>query len=124
MVPPASRRATVTASVMGFILLGIFLALQSNALPIQAQLELNEGGRKIKTRVTPQYPELARKVRISGIVRVELTVTAEGTVKDVKELGGNPVLLEALVRAVKQWKYEPASKESVVEVKAAFSPTS
>ena len=103
MVPPASRRAALTATVMGFILLGIFFALQSNALPIQAQLELNEGGRKIKTRVAPEYPELARKIRISGIVRVELTVTAEGAVKDVKELGGNPVLLEALVRAVKQW---------------------
>jgi outer membrane biosynthesis protein TonB len=55
---------------------------------------------------------------------VEFTVTPEGAVKDVKELGGNPVLLEALVRAVKQWKYEPASKEAIIEVKAAFSPTS
>lgn len=124
MVPPALRRAAVAATVMAFILFGIFCALQSSALPVQAQLELNEAGRKIKTRVTPEYPELARKVRLSGIVRVELTVTAEGTVKQVKEIGGNPVLLEALVRAVKQWKYEPASKESVVEVKAAFSPTS
>ena len=124
MVPPALRRAAVAATVMGFILFGIFCALQSSALPVQAQLELNEAGRKIKTRVTPEYPELARKVRLSGVVRVELTVTPEGTVKQVKEIGGNPVLLEALVRAVKQWKYEPATKESVVEVKAAFSPTS
>jgi TonB family protein len=109
---------------MGFILFGIIFALQSNALGIQAQIEANEAGRKIKTRVTPEYPELARKVRLSGIARVEFTVTPEGAVKDVKELGGNPVLLEALVRAVKQWKYEPASKEAIIEVKAAFSPTS
>jgi TonB family protein len=102
----------------------MLLAAQAFAFPIQAQLELNEAGRKIKTRVVPEYPELARKTRIAGVVRVELTVTAEGSIKNVKELGGNPVLLEALTRAVKQWKYEPSAKESIVEVKAAFSPTS
>jgi outer membrane biosynthesis protein TonB len=40
----------------------------------------------------------------------------------VKELGGNPVLVEALTRAVKKWKYEPAKKESLIEVKFDFKP--
>jgi TonB family protein len=101
----------------------MLLAAQAFAFPVQAQLELNEAGRKIKTRVVPQYPELARRTRLAGTVRVELTVTPEGSVRSVKELGGNPVLLEALTRAVKQWKYEPSAKESIVEVKAAFSPS-
>jgi TonB family protein len=123
MVPLASVRATLTTKVLGFVLCGVFLTAPSSALPVQAQLELNEAGRKIKTRVVPEYPPLARRVRLAGVVRVELVVTPEGTVKEVKELGGNPVLLEALIHAVKQWKYEPAGKESVVEVKAAFSPS-
>jgi hypothetical protein len=41
-------------------------------------------------------------------------------VSEVRELGGNPLLLGALVSAVKQWKYEPASRESVMEIKAFF----
>lgn len=122
MVPPVPLRA-LASKVIGAILCGMLLAAQAFAFPIQAQLELNEAGRKIKTRVVPQYPELARKTRLAGIVRVELTVTPEGSVRSVKEIGGNPVLLEALTRAVKQWKYEPSTKESIVEVKAAFSPS-
>jgi outer membrane biosynthesis protein TonB len=43
-------------------------------------------------------------------------------VTSAKELGGNPVLVDALLRAVKKWKYEPAAKETVMEVKFEFSP--
>jgi TonB family protein len=81
-----------------------------------------ESARKIKSSVPPEYPELARRLNIRGVVRIEVTVSPEGTVKQIKELGGNPVLVEALVRAVKKWKYEPAAKESVVEVRFEFTP--
>jgi TonB family protein len=106
--------------LLGIFLCAFFVIHQASALQVQAQMELNEAGRKIKTRVPPAYPELARKTKIQGMARVQFTVAQDGAVKEVKELGGNPVLLEALIKAVKQWKYEPAGHESVVEVKAAF----
>jgi TonB family protein len=124
MFPQVSRgRAPLMRMFLGIVLCASFFLAQAIAFQTQIQLHTNEAeaGRKVKTRVVPEYPELAIKTKITGTVRVELTVTPEGTVKDVKELGGNPVLLAALVHAVKQWKYEAASKESVVEVKAAFS---
>jgi TonB family protein len=96
------------------------LMLQAKAAPGQEHVETNDGGRKIKTRVEPEYPALAQKMGIRGTARIEIMVTPEGTVKEVHELGGNPVLLDALVRAVKQWKYEPAARENVIEVKASF----
>ena len=77
--------------------------------------------RKVKTKVDPEYPELARRLNLKGIVRVQVTVAPGGAVKEVKELGGNPVLLDALIRAVRKWKYEPADKESVLEVKFDFT---
>jgi TonB family protein len=80
------------------------------------------GARKVKTRVEPQYPDLARKNNISGSARVELYVTADGKVRDVKVLGGNPVLVQAVVTAVTKWKYEPAAEESTVVVKFDFNP--
>jgi len=76
--------------------------------------------RKVKSSPPPDYPELAKRLSIRGVARVQVTVLPDGTVKDVKELGGNPVLVDALMRAVKKWKYEPADKTSVIEVKFDF----
>jgi TonB family protein len=77
--------------------------------------------RKIKNR-DPEYPELARKNNISGSVRLELLVTTDGKVKNVKVLGGNPVLVQAAVAAATQWKYEPAAEESTIVEKVVFNP--
>ncbi len=79
-----------------------------------------EAPRKLKSSVTPQYPELARRLNIKGSARVQFTVTKDGRVTDVKELGGNPVLLEALVEAVKKWKYEPGPADTRTEFKFDF----
>ena len=51
--------------------------------------------RKVASRVTPVYPELAKKMHIHGIVRVEAVVKANGNVKSTRVLGGNPVLVDA-----------------------------
>jgi len=123
MVPQLwSGRAPLTKMILGLVLCALFVGPQASAFQTRIQLfEVNEGGRKIKNRNAPEYPDLAIKTRITGVARVQLTITPEGTVKDVKELGGSPVLLAALVRAVKQWKYEPGAKDTEVEVKANFS---
>lgn len=76
--------------------------------------------RKIKVGVPPEYPELARKMNIQGVARVLLTVTSDGRVVGVKELGGNPVLVAALAQAVRKWKYESADHESEIEVRFEF----
>lgn len=76
--------------------------------------------RKLKVSVPPEYPELARKMNIQGVARVLLTVTSDGRVVGVKELGGNPVLVAALSQAVRKWKYESADHESEIEVRFEF----
>jgi protein TonB len=78
--------------------------------------------RKLKNRVEPTYPDLAKRNNISGSARVELLILPDGKVKEVKILGGNPVLVQAVVAAVMKWKYEPAAEESTVVVKFDFSP--
>lgn len=78
--------------------------------------------RKAKISVPPEYPELARRLNIKGIARVQIKVSAGGDVTDVKEVGGNPVFLDALKRAVRKWKYEPSEKESTLDVKFEFVP--
>jgi TonB family protein len=121
MVPRLNRGRVPLKQLVAVVLLSFFLVSHVGAFQNQIQIEAKESGRKIKTRVNPEYPELALKTKISGTVRVEAVVTPEGAVSQVREIGGNPVLLSALVHAVKQWKYEPAPKESVMEIKAAFN---
>ena len=94
----------------------------TTALP-SATLQTSQSpatARKLKVSVPPEYPELARKMNIQGVARVLVTVTTDGRVVGVKELGGNPVLVAALAQAVKKWKYEPADHESEIEVRFEF----
>ena len=76
--------------------------------------------RKVAMRVAPVYPELAKKMHIRGIVKVEATVKPNGMVKSTRILGGNPVLLEAAKDAVAKWKFEPAQNETTEVVQLAF----
>jgi TonB family protein len=57
--------------------------------------------------IKPVYPELALRARIEGVVIVEILVDARGNVKDAKVLSSIPLLDQAALDAVKQWKYEP-----------------
>lgn len=68
--------------------------------------------RKIKSQVEPVYPELANTMHLAGTVRVEVTVNEQGTVKEAKIVGGNPVLADAAVKAVQKWKFEPGPEET------------
>ena len=77
-----------------------------------------DDGRKIKSKVNPQYPELARKMNVTGSVKLELVIAASGQVKSVKPLGGHPLLIDAAQNAVKQWRYEPGAEGTeVVEIR-------
>lgn len=76
--------------------------------------------RTVKSRVAPVYPEIAKRMRIGGVVKLEVTVDAEGKVVDVKPVSGNRVLSEAAEEAVRKWKFVPGSSQSVVDVDLNF----
>jgi protein TonB len=88
-------------------------------LPALAQGELT---RKTKTKVAPAYPPLARKMNIIGTVKVLVVVTPSGNLKDTKVVGGNPLLVNAAMDALKKWKFEPADSESTGTVEFKFQP--
>jgi TonB family protein len=79
--------------------------------------------RKVKSKVSPIYPELARKMNLAGVVKLEVVVAPSGVVKETKVIGGNPILVNAAVDAVKRWKFETASDESVGVVEFKFEPS-
>lgn len=106
------------------VVLVLITTLLSNmvaTVPASSQASQSQiNTRKLKVSVPPEYPELARKMNIQGVARVLLTVTSDGRVVGVKELGGNPVLVAALAQAVRKWKYEATDHESEIEVRFEF----
>ena len=83
---------------------------------------LPQDERKIKSSVQPRYPELARQNNLYGSARLQVRIARDGTVKEIKVLGGSPLLVQASIEAVKQWRYEPASVESNIILKFDFKP--
>jgi len=75
-----------------------------------------------KTKVEPVYPELARRMGIRGVVKVQITIAPNGTVKDEKLVGGHPLLANAVLDAVKKWRYEARPQETTVNLEFRFNP--
>jgi len=78
------------------------------------------GKRKVRTKVMPDYPALARQMNVAGKVKIEATVAADGRVLDTKVVGGSPLLVNAAVESLKKWRFEPAAKDSVELVEFEF----
>ena len=57
--------------------------------------------------VAPQYPPEAGRARIEGTVVLMAVIGKDGTVKDVRIENGLPILAQAAIDAVKQWRYKP-----------------
>jgi TonB family protein len=80
--------------------------------------------RKVIRRVKPEYPETLRRLNIGGTVRLRVTISAKGNVEEVELLGGNPILGEAAIVAVKQWVYTAGHSRELIEVSIPFDPHS
>jgi TonB family protein len=104
--------------------LGAWLAVMAitASAGVRAQDAQGEIVRHAKSRVAPVYPDLARKMNITGTVKIQVVVAANGTVKDAKVLGGHPVLAGAALDAVRKWRFEPAAVESSGVVELKFEP--
>jgi TonB family protein len=81
---------------------------------------------KLIRHVEPVYPEAAHQARVEGIVILEAVIDVQGNVKDVKILRSIPLLDQAAIDAVKQWKYEPTifdgePRELIMTVTVRFS---
>ncbi len=81
----------------------------------------DEGKRKVKSRVAPAYPELAKRMNVIGKVKIEVIVAPDGHVKSTRAVGGHPLLVQACQDAVKEWKFVPAAEETTQIVEFDFT---
>ena len=71
----------------------------------------SEGLNAVTTKVAPDYPAIAKQLKVEGTVELEVLVTESGTVDKVNIVSGNPVLTRPASDAVKKWKYAPFTSD-------------
>jgi TonB family protein len=99
------------------------LALAGMAfLPAQRVCAQAHPDRKVIIKVAPNYPELARRMRLQGSVKLEAVVRPDGVVKSTRVIGGNPVLIQAAADALIRWKFEVVQEETTEIVQLTFQP--
>jgi periplasmic protein TonB len=74
-------------------------------IPVRVGGDVQES--KLLLKVVPVYPAIAIQAHASGLVSLEAEIDEEGNVAEVKIISGHPLLVNAAVQAVKQWKYSP-----------------
>lgn len=85
--------------------------------PQRIRIGGNVQAAKVITRVQPQYPEKAKQQGITGTVRLHVVIGTNGSVQEVAAISGDPLLADAAVEAVRQWKYQVTTLNKVpVEV--------
>ena len=103
----ANRNAALEFTL--FIAFAASLALTGNAMAQDADLKVSnsEAMKAATSRVQPDYPAIAKQLRLEGAVEVEAHIGEDGSVESVKPLTGNAVLANAAVTATKRWKFTP-----------------
>ena len=62
-------------------------------------------------KTSPDYPPLAKQLKIAGRVEVDVIIDADGNVESVKVVTGNAMLTQSVVAAVKKWKFTPFTQD-------------
>jgi protein TonB len=83
---------------------------------------------RVVNHVAPIYPPLARQARIQGVVLLEAVISKTGRMEKLHVISGHPLLVQAALDAVTQWRYlptmlngEPVEVISTIEVKFLLS---
>ena len=110
-------------SVFLVVLVGLVLVSQASSAGAQSsQRAETQSGRKVVNRVVPAYPATARSMSLTGTVKLEALVLANGSVKSIQVKGGNPVLVQAAQSAVREWKWAKAERDSTELLEFRFTP--
>ena len=95
----------------------VAMALILSAVNLPAQ-----ENRKVISNPEPPYPEVARRLRLSGVVKVQVTISPDGKVKETKITGGHPIFVNSVEQTLKEWKYAPAATETTTQLEFTFRP--
>jgi periplasmic protein TonB len=119
--PPSTNVAGVVGGVpggvpggqMGGVIGGIIsstpVAVPKVATPTPTKIRVSQGVAQgnLLHEVKPMYPQIAKAARVSGAVVLQATISKDGSIQNLKVVSGHPMLVQAALDAVKQWRYKP-----------------
>ena len=108
-----NKRKLARLAVVAFVAMFLTLSVVNS----QAQ-----DGRQLLSHPTPVYSDFARKLGITGVVKVQVVIAPDGKIRQTKVIGGHPVLVDAVQEALKNWRYAPASDETTAVLEFRFHP--
>jgi protein TonB len=102
----------------------IFFLLSCCAGISQAQIRVTEAEAKqaATVKTVPEYPAIARQLRLTGKVEMEVSIDASGAIQEVKTVSGNPVLAKSCAKALSDWKFKAIVRDG--KPTAAVAPLS
>jgi TonB family protein len=106
------RRQSIRVNPIILLALCVMLAASlTYAQDSAVRINSVEARDAVVTKVDPKYPEMARKMKLSGTVKLTAVISESGKVESVKVMKGNPLLTGSARMALKQWKFTPIERD-------------
>ena len=99
------KRLLFAAGIACGLLFGQSVAVSDKPVPVKG----SDQQAKLTKKVKPEYPAKAKEAGIEGLVKLQVVINKDGTVKSIKTLSGPEELVKPAVTAVKQWQWEPTT---------------
>ena len=113
---------TVGIIAVGLLLWAGVIPLASGEEESPHRVSEEEATKAIKSKVNPEYPAMARQMKLTGSVKVDVFIDTGGKVEKVQVVRGNPLLTSAAVTALKRWTFLPFTSEGkAVRTVAGFT---
>ncbi|HSY12705.1 MAG TPA: TonB family protein [Verrucomicrobiae bacterium] len=93
--------------VLGSVMSSVPTAVPKVATPQRVRVSQGVSQGLLVHKVTPQYPPLAKQARIQGVVVLQALIGKDGSIQNLHVVSGHPMLTNAALEAVKEWKYKP-----------------
>ncbi len=100
---PGGAMGGVMSSVLG----NMPTAVPKAATPQRVRVSQGVSQGLLIHKVQPQYPPLARQARIQGVVVLQALIGKDGSIQNLHVVSGHPMLTNAALEAVKEWRYKP-----------------
>src|SRR5271157_3981071 len=81
-------------------------------IALTVAISFAQQARKPISSPAPEYPDIAKKMKLTGVVKIEVLIGADGEIKASNVVGGHPILADAAEKALKKWKYAPGNSET------------
>ena len=93
-------------ALIAMLMLGV-----ASAQDAPKKVSKSEGLNAATTKVQPEYPAIARQLKVEGAVELEAVVSESGIVEKVNIISGNPILTRPAADAIKKWKFAPFTSD-------------